>query len=101
MYCLWPLQCLLLVCTTLVCVLFVATPTYTISVYYFSMCTVCGHSHVYYEFAHTLVCVLFAWPLPPLLYAVFMYTLLLFTFSVPLEPGGVLFVATSMFTISV
>ena len=31
-----------LVCTTLVCVLFVATPMYTISVYYFSICTVCG-----------------------------------------------------------
>ena len=29
-------------------VLFVATTTYTISVYYFSMCTVCGHYHVYY-----------------------------------------------------
>ena len=48
MYCLWPLPHILLVCTTLVCVLFVATPTYTISVYYFSMCTVCGHFHVYY-----------------------------------------------------
>ena len=33
MYCLWPLPCLLLVCTTLVRVLFVATTTYTISVY--------------------------------------------------------------------
>ena len=48
--CLWPLPCLLLVCTTLVCVLFVATPTSTISLYYFSICTllkyvctVCGH----------------------------------------------------------
>ena len=37
-YCLWPLPCILLVCTTLVCVLFVATTMYTISVYYFSMC---------------------------------------------------------------
>ena len=69
-YCLWPLPHILLgcttlecvlfvatttytirVCTTLVCVLFVATPmytisVYTISVYYFSMCTVCGHSHI-------------------------------------------------------
>ena len=79
MYCLWPLPRILLVCTTLVfvlfvastmlvwttlecvlfvastmllwttlvCVLFVATTTYTISVDYFSMCTVCGHYHVY------------------------------------------------------
>ena len=45
----WPLPHLVLVCTTLVCVLFVATPTSTIRVYYFSMCTVCGHSHVYYS----------------------------------------------------
>ena len=37
-HCLLPLPCLLLVCTTLVCVLFVATPMSTISVYYFSMC---------------------------------------------------------------
>ena len=56
MYCLWPLPCILLVCTTLVCVLFVATTTYTISVYeYYLVCT-------------TLVCVLFVdmyclWPL--------------------------------------
>ena len=42
------LPCILLVCSTLVCVLFVATPMYTISAYYFSMCTVCGHSHIYY-----------------------------------------------------
>ena len=48
MYCFWPLRHILLVCTTLVCVLFVATTTYTITVYYFSMCTVCGHYHVYY-----------------------------------------------------
>ena len=47
-YCLWPLPCILLVCTTLACVLFVATPTYAINVYYCSMCIVCGHSHVYY-----------------------------------------------------
>ena len=33
-YCLWPLPRLLLVCTTLVCLLFVATTTYTISVNY-------------------------------------------------------------------
>ena len=39
---------ILLVCTTVVGVLFVATPTSTISVYYCSKCTVCGHSHVYY-----------------------------------------------------
>ena len=31
--------------TTLVCVMFVATPTSTISLYYLSMCTVCGHSY--------------------------------------------------------
>ena len=31
MYCLWPLPHILLVCTTLVFVLFVATTTYTIS----------------------------------------------------------------------
>ena len=48
MYCLWQLSCLLLVCTTLVCVLLLATLMSSISVYYFSMCTVCGHSHVYY-----------------------------------------------------
>ena len=46
--CLWPLPHLLLVCTTLEYVLFVPTPMSTISVYYFSMCTVGGHSHVYY-----------------------------------------------------
>ena len=48
-YCLWPLPHIPLVCTTLVCVLFVATPMSTSSVYsyYCSMCTVCGHSHVY------------------------------------------------------
>ena len=34
MYCLWPLPCILLVYTTLLCVLFVATPMSTISVYY-------------------------------------------------------------------
>ena len=28
------------------CVLFVATTTSSISVYYFSMCPVCGHYHV-------------------------------------------------------
>ena len=39
-YCLWPLPCILLLCTTLVCVLFVATPTLLL------VCT-------------TLVCVLF------------------------------------------
>ena len=48
MYCLCPLPHLLLVCTTLVFVLFVATPTSTICVYYFSVCTVCGHYHIYY-----------------------------------------------------
>ena len=37
MYCLWPLPCILLVCTTVVCVLFVATTMYTISVYYFKV----------------------------------------------------------------
>ena len=47
-YCLWPLPHILLVCTTFVCVLFVATTTYTISVYYFSMHTACGHYHIYY-----------------------------------------------------
>ena len=47
-YCLWPLPCLLLVCSTLVCVLFVTSTTSTISVYYFNMCTVCAHYHVYY-----------------------------------------------------
>ena len=45
-YCLWPLPHLVLVCTTVVCVLFVAAPTSTISVYYLSMSTVCVHSHV-------------------------------------------------------
>ena len=38
-YCLWPLPHLLLVCTTLVHVLFVATSTCTISLYYFSIFT--------------------------------------------------------------
>ena len=27
---------------------FVATPMSTVSVYYFNMCTVSGHSHIYY-----------------------------------------------------
>ena len=43
--------------TTLVCVLFVATTTSTISVYYFSMCTVFGHS---YELGVHMYCL---WPL--------------------------------------
>ena len=43
MYCLWPLPRVLLVYTTVVHVLFVATPTCTISVHCCSMCTVCGH----------------------------------------------------------
>ena len=34
MYCLWPLPRVLFMCTTLVHVLFVATPTCTIHVYY-------------------------------------------------------------------
>ena len=55
-YCLWPLPHLLLVCTTVVCVQFVATLTSTIRVYYLGMCSVCGHSHVY--------CL---WPLPHLI----------------------------------
>ena len=41
------LVCVLFVATptiTLVCVLFVATPMSTISVYYFSMCTACHRS---------------------------------------------------------
>ena len=38
-YCLWPLPCILLVCTTSVCLLFVVTPMYTISVHNFSVCT--------------------------------------------------------------
>ena len=42
-YCLWPLPRVLLVCTTAVDVVFVVTPTCTISVHYCSMCTVCGH----------------------------------------------------------
>ena len=48
MYCLWPLPHILLVCTTLVCVLFVATTMYTISVYYFSMCVYPRRSLFYY-----------------------------------------------------
>ena len=52
----------LLVCTTLVCVLFVATPMSTVSVYYFSMCVYpCGSSsaglHMYY-FSILLVCII-------------------------------------------
>ena len=48
-------------CTTLVCVLFVATPTYTISVYYFSMCVYpCVLSVEFLLLLCTaLVCVLF------------------------------------------
>ena len=38
----------LIVFTTLVCVLFVATPMSTIGVYDFSMSPVCGHSDIYY-----------------------------------------------------
>ena len=38
-YCLWPLPHVLFVCTTLVGVLFVATPTCTIIVYYLNNCT--------------------------------------------------------------
>ena len=65
-YCLWPLPCLLLVCTptTLVCVLFVATPTYTIIVYYSTpRMSVIPHGsssaglHVYY-FSILLVCLI-------------------------------------------
>ena len=50
-YCLWPPHYYRLGVhwTTLVCVLVVAIPTSTISLYYFSMCTVCGHSHGYYQ----------------------------------------------------
>ena len=55
MYCLWPLPFLLLVCTTLVCVLFVATPTSTISVFYFSICTLLKYVYC-------------LWPLPRLLF---------------------------------
>ena len=49
-YCLWPPPFLLFVCTTVVCVQFVATPTSTISVYYFSTIHVYyfSTSHVYY-----------------------------------------------------
>ena len=55
MYCLWPLPCVLFMCTTLVHVLFVATPMCTISVYYFSICTLL-------EYVYCL------WPLPCLPY---------------------------------
>ena len=56
-YCLWPLPHLLLVCTTVVCVL---SPMSTISVYNCSMCTVCGHYHVYNLL---LVCTTVVWVL--------------------------------------
>ena len=68
-YCLWPLPHLLLVCTTVVCVLFVDTLTSTISVYclwtlprLLLVCTVCGHSHVYY-YCVLLWYVYCLWPL--------------------------------------
>ena len=51
MYCLWPLPRVLLVCTTVVYVLFVATPTCNCS-----MCTVCGHPTMSnYSFACTTI----------------------------------------------
>ena len=56
-----------IVCPTLVCVLFVATPTSTIDVYYFSMCTLCGHSQTYYSCV-LLSYVYYLWPLPCLLF---------------------------------
>ena len=87
MYCLRPLQNILLVCTTLVCVLFVATPTYTMTVYYFSTCTVCGHSHIYNDCV-LLLYVYCLWPLP--------CTLILCTTLV-----CALFVATPTYTITV
>ena len=77
MYCLWPLPCLLLVCTTSVCVLFVATPTSNISVYYFSICTLLKYVYC-------------LWPLPCLLLVCRSTTLV-----------SVLFVATTTYTISV
>ena len=43
--------------STIVCVLFVATATSTVCVYYFRMCTVCGHS---YELRVHMYCL---WPL--------------------------------------
>ena len=53
MSCLWPLPRLLLVCTNLICVLFVVTPTSTISLYYFSICTLLKYEYClwppYYE----------------------------------------------------
>ena len=52
-YCLWPLPRLLLVCTTLVCVLFVASTTSTISVYCLWLLP-----HLLLVFT-TVVCVLF------------------------------------------
>ena len=83
-YCLWPL---LLLCTTLVCVLFVATTMYTISVYYFSICTVCG-TLVCVLFVATTTCTTLVCVCTPvlLLYAVLVPTLLLFgSFSVLAE----------------
>ena len=53
MYCLWPLPHLLLVFTTLVCVLFVASTTSTISVY-----CLCPLPHLLLV-CTTVVCVLF------------------------------------------
>ena len=69
MYCLWPLPRLLFVCTTLVPVLFGATPTSTISVYYSSICTLlkyvyCLYSYSYYFIGVHVYCL---WPLPHML----------------------------------
>ena len=68
--------------TTLVCVRFVATPMFTTSVYYFSMCTVGGHSCL------LLVCTALVCVCTPvlLLYAVLVPTQILFgSFSVLTE----------------
>ena len=50
-----PLPHLVLVCTTLVCVLFVATPTSTISVYYFSICTLLQYVYCLWPLPHLLL----------------------------------------------
>ena len=59
MYCLWPLPCVLFVSTTLVHVLFVATPMCTISLYYFGIFTLLKYVYFLWQFVHTtLPCVL-------------------------------------------
>ena len=92
-----PLPHLLLVCTTLVCVLFVATPMSSISVYYFSMCVHEGHVYCLWPLPHvvlvctTLVCVLFV--------ATPMSTVSVYYFSLCVYPCSITICCISAYTI--